>query len=261
MQLSRRPMRLELSQSLEDYVKAGDETTAELFAAGSPYRKNIDNMHAYFISTLFAGDTELRPVPSFLALNSLMLWLSSVRMTMTGHAAATYPLFRVALESPCYALVTQRDETKEAIWIQRDSSPEAAKRCRLAMTGAAKDAADIVNADQPGSGNIVVEGYQTAIDWGAHPNAKSIFHHMTAGEHADERFWSLSLSTLGAHDSREVRRTLIASLEFGFAIGSVLLRAIENATQEQADALGKLHDDKESLAASWFVTAPQRASR
>ena len=247
-------MRLELTRTLDEYLKAGDETTADLFAPASPFRLAAENMYAYFIHSLFAGDVGLKPIPAFLAVNAFMLWLASVRMAATGHAVATYPLFRVALESACYSLVTQRDVAREAIWRDRDDSLAATKRCREAMTSAAKDAAKIMNAEQPGCGDLVADAYQMAIDWGAHPNAKSIFRYIQPKVENDGAFSHFSLNTLGGPESGEVRRTLIAALEYGFVISSVLLRAIENAKQSQADALGGLHEEKERLSAAWFAT-------
>lgn len=248
-------MRFENTRSLGDYLEGGNETAKALFEPGSPYRHAIQGMYDYFIGDLFAGDIQLCPTSAFLAVNAFMLWLASVRMAATGHAVATYPLFRVALESACYSLVIQRDATKEKIWRERDDSPSAAKRCREAMTGAAKDACKIMNADQEESGDIVSEAYQTAIDWGAHPNAKSIFHYLQPNSANDDKFWHLKLNVLGDHESGEVRRTLIASLEYGFVIGTILLRARGNATQQQADALGLLHQEKEELAAAWFSSS------
>jgi hypothetical protein len=246
-------MRFEHNKSLDAYIAAGDETTKALLNPASPYRHAVEGLYDYFTGVLFAGDIELNPVPAFLAVNAFMLWLASVRMAATGHAAATYPLFRVALESACYSLVTQRDQAKEAVWRDRDDGPEAAKRCREALTGAAKEAARIMNAEQAKSGDIVSAGYQSAIDWGAHPNAKSIFRYLEPQADTDDKFWRLTITSLAGPENTEVRRTLIASLEFGVTIGLVLLRTIGNATQEKADALSKLHDEKERLAASWFI--------
>lgn len=253
-------MRFELAQSLEDYFRAGSETSEVLLKSGTDFRNAVDAVYSYFTNSLFAGELELKGISAFLAVNSFMLWLASVRIAVTGHAVATYPLFRVALESACYSLVTQRDAEKEAIWRDRDNDANAAKRCRDAMMGAVKEAAKLMNADQSGSGDIVIDGYQNSIDFGAHPNAKSIFLHLRSEENVDDAYSRLSLISLGSSASIEVRRTLIAALEYAFVIGTVLLRAIPRATQDQAHALANLHAEKERLVAAWFETEQSSAT-
>jgi hypothetical protein len=244
-------MRFEHKLTFQDYLQAGDETAAVLLDAESPYRRAVNNAYDYFVGSLLVGDANLRPIPGFLAVNAFMLWMSSVRMAATGHAVATYPLFRVALESACYALLTQHDERKEEIWRDRDQDETTRKRCREALTGALKEAAKYLNEKQQGSGDAVLQSYELAIDYGAHPNSKSIFRNVRVQEDTDTDFWHVHLATIDGPESSRARQALVASLEYATVIGTVLLRTLPNVTQAQADALGALHNEKENLVTLW----------
>lgn len=245
-------MKFDFDQSLDDYLQGANETAALLLASNHAYRRAVDEAYTFFVRDLFFGESSMRPTAAFLAANAFMLWLASVRVAATGHAVAAYPLFRVALESACYGFITQYDDAKEEIWRNRDDDEEAAKRCRKALTSAVKDAADIMNQRQPGIGDGVYEGYQHAIDFGAHPNARSIFSHVRFPEsHEENGDVRASLSTLGQPTHLEVRRALLASLEYAFLIGTVIVHALPEATQDQADSLKKILAAQEKLIASW----------
>lgn len=245
-------MKFDFDQSLDDYLQGATATAEVLLAPKHAYRRAVEDAYAYFVRDLLAGESSMRPTAAFLAANAFMLWLASIRVAATGHAVAAYPLFRVALESACYGFITQYDDAKEEIWRNRDDDEEAAKRCRKALTSAVKDAADIMNQRQPGIGDGVYEGYQHAIDFGAHPNARSIFSHVRFPEGREENGdVRASLSTLGQPTHLEVRRALLASLEYAFLIGTVILHALPEATQDQADGLRKIQTAQEQLIGSW----------
>jgi hypothetical protein len=245
-------MKFDFNQPFDGYLSSTDQIAAGLLAPASPFRNVVDRIYVFFTEELLAGDLSLRPVAALLAGNAFMLWLASVRTAVTGHAAAAYPLFRVALESACYCFLTQRDEAIAAVWRDRDTNSEAAKRCRKVMMSAVSEVAAMLNAQQTGLGNDIARAYQAAIDFGAHPNAKSIYHHLYISPPDDEREYDeLHLIGLNAPDSLAVRRTLIASIDYAIAIGIVLLHAVPEADQGHADALGQLNMLSDQLMRSW----------
>jgi hypothetical protein len=50
--------------------------------------------------------------------------------------------------------------------------------CRKHLSSAVNDAARSINAQQAGSGDWIYDIYQSAIDFGAHPNPRSILLHL-----------------------------------------------------------------------------------
>lgn len=186
--------------------------------------------------------------------HSYMMLLSGLRMTLTGHAAATFPLYRAALEAACYAYLMSTDKTFEIVWVARNKSATTAKACRAKFASAVSNTARAINTIQPGSGDLIADAYHAAIDFGAHPNPRSIFLHMQKPEDAGQ-FWKVSLTGLHASDGYEVTRSLVASLDFGLAIAVVLFRALKDPSQEVADALNELIELKERVVADLNATS------
>lgn len=247
-------MKFEMSLSLRDYIRNGSETTETLLGEPGELVDAIERTYAFFANVLWSGDPDLRPTPAFLSLNAFMLWISGVRMAMTGHAAATYPLFRTALESACYAYAMVRDPSLDAIWLGRHSDEAAYKQCRKAFQSAVRDTAARLNVAQPNSGDMVLEVYEAAIDFGAHPNARSVLHHLNFGVDDDSGFQRLSLIGLHAADSFELQRSLMACLDYGLATAIVLARSLGNSSEAVERGLFALNETKERLTETLFET-------
>lgn len=124
-----------------DYVATGDEITTQWLKSGSPLLEAIEQIHGFFPQSLWKGDVELTPHQAMLSMNAFMLYMSAVRVSLSGHVAATFPLFRTALESACYAYVIGEDRSLETVWVDRHRGDEQRKLCRRKLSTAVSDAA------------------------------------------------------------------------------------------------------------------------
>ncbi len=115
-------MKFKLEHSFRDYIGSGDQTANELLESGSPLVAAMEEFYAFFRDDLWADDQEISPNQAFLSTNAFMIYLSAVRVAMTGHEAAIFPLFRTALESACYAFLMSKDESLQEIWSNRHQS-------------------------------------------------------------------------------------------------------------------------------------------
>ncbi len=107
-----------------------------------------------------------------------MLLNAGIRIALTGHAAAIFPTLYTALESACYAYRMIEDEKLEKMWADRHQNAEKRASVENTFTSAVNDAARSINAQQAGSGAWIYDIYQPAIDFGAHPNPRSILLHL-----------------------------------------------------------------------------------
>jgi hypothetical protein len=251
-------MRVQIDQDWRSYVRAGEETTAELLEDNPQILVVFDEFDVFFRERFWEESAGLSPQATLLALHSYMMLLGGLRMALTGHAAATYPLYRTALESACYAYLMATDDTYERAWINRHKNKDAARVCRAKFRAAVDDTASAVNKVQPGSGDVVTEAYQAAIDYGAHPNPRSIFPHMHGPEDIGQ-YWKVGLTGLHAAGAPEVSRSLVAALEYGLIVAIVLLRARKDPKQEIADAVSRLHRLKEGVVADMTGSMPKRS--
>jgi hypothetical protein len=243
------PVRVETERSIDDYIRAGDENTRELLEANSSLVRALRVYDQFFAKTLWADPAGLRPLASVVALNAHMLWLAAVRLAMTGHAAAVYPVQRTALESACYAFLMMKAPRLEDVWAQRERNREARRACRKAFGSAVDAVARRFNADSPGSGDWILDAYEAAIDFGAHPNARSVLMHVSFGTEEGGNFERLSLA--GLHDSKGVEtvRALMAGLDYGLAIALILANSLPSMSPTLSSKLDELRRLKREIEA------------
>lgn len=254
----------QIDSKLVDYVATGDEITTQWLKSGSPLLEAIEQIHDFFPQTLWKGDVELTPHQAMLSMNAFMLYMSAVRVSLSGHVAATFPLFRTALESACYAYVMGEDRSLETVWGDRHRGDEQRKLCRRKLSTAVSDAAKLIEATQPSPGVAawINEAYDSAIDFGAHPNPKSIFRNVEEPQDAGDH-WLVPLIGLHSSESSEGSLSLMACLDYGLVIAVVLSHCVGGERPGVAEELHRLNDLKNDLEARLFVRrsdAPVRAS-
>jgi hypothetical protein len=244
-------MHFQIKNSLDDYVAFGNENTAAFLTSDNEMVSALREFHDFFPRSLWVGDVQMTPPQGFLSMNAYMLYSSAIRMSLTGHVAATFPLFRTALESACYAYLMGEDSALEGIWMNRHDSPEAEKACRAKFTSAVKLAAAAIERGgnaEAGTEKWINDCYQAAIDFGAHPNPRSVIRHIE--EPVDEgNEWLVSLTGIYNHDSAEAHTNLMACMDYGLVVALVLLHAQRNSasTSEAAAELRRLNELKNTL--------------
>lgn len=137
---------------------------------------------------------EDQPIPSgLLNVNCRILFLSAVRIAMSGHVAPLHPLLRASLESAYYAQAIAIDPSLGSIWMRGARDKESRKARHQAFSGKILDQvgerlkSELIDADK-----LIRDLYQRHIDNGAHPNASGIFFGMEIGETQDQ--WLLNIS-------------------------------------------------------------------
>lgn len=137
--------------TLEDYISRGDKNTEGLLKVEHPFMPLARAYYRFFSEQLWADSEPLPTSQVFLSVNAFTTWTAALRMALTGHEAATYPLLRTALESACYALVIARRPDMAAIWSARHEGDAQRKACRRAFGSAVADAAAATRDIRPGA--------------------------------------------------------------------------------------------------------------
>jgi hypothetical protein len=232
----------------EQYFKASDEVEKASLLEDAEGLRGLRVVHDYIADLLQRHGDAVGPLAVFLEFNSFMLLLAGMRTAISGHAAAIFPVLRTALESASYAYLMIDDQSLETIWSNRHRDKASLKACRKAFTSAVSMVAKKLNAIQADSGTYIEEIYEASIDFGAHPNTRSIFGHVNTEE--DDEIVQVRLVGVYAHDAFEARRAVLACWDFGIAIAIILTRANGDLTQELADRLDDLNVKKEAYASS-----------
>lgn len=92
--------------------------------------------------------------------------------SMAGQVPETFVLLRSCLEYSGYALLIKHKPDLEMVWLRRHSGGDALSKIRAAFK--ASNAKNAIKLIYPGLGDWYSDLYESAIDFGAHPNPKGI---------------------------------------------------------------------------------------
>lgn len=211
--------------SLSGYLSATLKVATEHAETPPQLMFMVRQMDEIFHQEIFGQEFEANPTVGLLAMNAYVTLLSAIRQALSGHVVSTFPIARAALESACYALLA-RDETKADIWTDRHTSDVALEACRRTFT--AQKAADDLRTISPQMAEYVMAHYEASIDFGAHPNRKSVIDHLEDTGPAGEGLHGFELTGVYGSNSWQVNHALLACVEIGQAIAFLIAAAAEN---------------------------------
>lgn len=201
---------------LHDYLSATTRV-AESHAKEAPQLMYlVHQMDQIFQQEIFAHEFDGDAIAGLLIVNAYTMLLSSIREALSGHVVATFPISRTALESACYAFLIACDGTRADVWFNRHDSEEAHKNSRDVFT-----VAKAVKALRPVCATMAeyVEAlYAASIDFGAHPNRKTVINHLENSGPAGNDMHGFSLTGVYGHNSWHVNLALLVCVEMGQAI-------------------------------------------
>jgi hypothetical protein len=192
---------------LRAFLKAANETEAdclEQYPALIDYIDKIDDLFRKLIAVEIQGDI----FTATLFLNAHASFLAAARLAVSGQAPPTFMTLRGALESALYGLVASQNDENKDVWLNRAKNLHRSRKLYTA-----RNALKILEID-PGLQAAAAEAYELAIEFGAHPNARSVIAHLRLDE-ANRR---LTLAYLQSVPSAEGMRTIIACIETGLVI-------------------------------------------
>lgn len=201
--------------SLKSYIEATNEVAQDHAANPPQLMSLIEDMDVILQREFFAGDIDVNPFVAVLMMNSYTLLLGAVRQALSGHVVTVFPVVRAALESACYAYLMSQDEARVDMWLHRHRSEEDKKTCRKIFTVA--NAVSALGISCPQMADYISANYEAAIDFGAHPNPRSVTGHLAAGD-VDDTYYGVTLTAVYDHDHWLVNRELLVCVETGQAI-------------------------------------------
>jgi len=159
-------------------------------------------------------------------MNSHASFRAAVHLTLTGQLPSVFMALRGALESAMYANLIVVDPKSQDIWLDRHKSLETRNRCKNEFTAKACFRA-LADAQHKDFSNGVRDQYEAAIDFGAHPNSKSIMNsvrlsQLEGGDHA------LELAYVHGWRSTELKQCVVACAEIGTSIAFIGLICLPN---------------------------------
>ncbi|WP_374328489.1 hypothetical protein [Azonexus sp.] len=243
-------VRIVIEGGIDSYIAAANETTSKLLDSSAPIVVALREYDTYFREGLWQ-EHQLTAVPLVLCMNAYQLFLAGSRMALSGHCAAVFPLLRTALESAAYASLMTHDPDLQEIWCRRHQGEKEKKACRKAFTF--EKAIAPLKERAPDIHALAALGYEGAIDYGAHPNIKGIFGHVSIGEQPADRFIAVSHTSLYGASHIETIRGLCACLDFGLAIIAIIALSSPVISDTMLAELDHLNEAKNVATESYTL--------
>ncbi|CAG9168170.1 hypothetical protein [Cupriavidus pinatubonensis] len=233
--------------ALRDYIAAAIDTERDVLKNPPHAFTLADEIDSVFVRVLNAV-SDKHPMPRLLCMQTHLLFKAAMRVAISGHYAAMFPIARSCLEAACYAYRMIQDESLCDIWANRHLGETELATCRKKFGNAVKDAAKDVEKRAPTVGGWIEDLYQGSIDFGAHPNRHSVFRSVSIDESGD--YVSINLAAVYEADSFMVKWAMLAAVETGLGALCVVTLALRGAEDKDIwEAIQTLNDSKNELAA------------
>lgn len=244
-------MRAVIDKNIDHYLEFADDRTRAFLAAPPDAYILMKEVDALMRDLFSSGVLNASPIGSFLNLNAYYQLMSAVRVAISGHVSAVFPLVRAALESACYAHFIGDNQERQMVWLHRDRTVPEGKAFRRMFGSAIKQTTDSLKAVDQDLANYVAALYEGSITFGAHPNSYSVMRHLQPGE-CDETHWKVELVCMYAETSQEVRAALVACTEYGLGIAALAMAAMaaEPLLNPWKLRWNQLHERKDAVAAA-----------
>ncbi|MDZ4374370.1 MAG: hypothetical protein U1C74_23510 [Phenylobacterium sp.] len=229
-------------------MAAADETTHALLSSDDELVAAIWAFDDYCRERLWAN-ADVDAVALVLMMNAYQMYLAGVRTALGGHTTAVFPQLRTALESAAYGGLIVAQPELAGTWTSRHQSDAARKACRDHFTFA--KAIKPLKARAPSIHDLSNDAYDNAIDFGAHPNIKGVFGHVTVDEDRPDGFYGVNHTSLYGPGHIETVRGLCACLDFGLAIISIIALSLPMPDDQIAEDLQRLSDAKNAATAPY----------
>ena len=242
-------------EPFDNYFIAARDVELELLDKGSPLMFGLRRYHEFFVDQVISEKNPLSPVQGLLAMDASMVYLCAIRVGMSGHGAAMFPLLRTALEATCYAFLIGDSEELQETWIKRNSTVEALESSKRAFRSAVKDAAKRIQEKSwvaPNTEAWISQAYDEAIDFGAHPNPKGVWPYVRISKNQADGYDRVSLGGIYESNSFETARCLMACLDFGLLIALILICCGAEPSEDAIAGLNEMNELKEELTKELF---------
>lgn len=159
------------------------------------------------------------PAIGLLGMNAHASYLAALSTALRGQSPPTFMVIRGCIESAAYAFLIGDQQSDGDVWFRREQDPHAVK-ARFTVNRAAQK---LMLVD-PNLSELLRSTYEWAIEFGAHPNKRSILDHLREGDpHPDGH--QFSLTYIHGSDSLAVLRCIAACIENGCVATALLSHA------------------------------------
>ncbi|TAH66012.1 MAG: hypothetical protein EWM45_13080 [Rhodopseudomonas palustris] len=209
---------MSVSIGIRSYLDAASSTERDSLEEHSSLVDVIERMDGLF-RRLVAGRwrSDAHPICGFLGMNAHANFLAASTAAFRGQSPATFMLLRGSLESALYAFLISLCRDDGEAWMARAQDPVRAKALFSANRGIQK-----LKLRDQNLAAMAKETYEWMIDFGGHPNPRSIVDHVRVAEQESNGDVSMSLIYINSAESLAVVRAIAACIENGCMVLAIL---------------------------------------
>lgn len=211
------------NQSLRYFLDLARDAAAEAASGLKDALEYLERVDRLFMDFIPSGGALRPPTAGVLILNAHAAFRAGVGLALSGQMLPVFMCLRGALESALYANAMVADRALEDIWMQRDRNQEARRRCRKVFA-IDKVIGHLATAHDRTFADSVMEAYQSTIDFGAHPNSRSVLRSVHVEDFPSGEK-GLTYTYLHGAQSGQVAQALVACAEIGILVFFVALIA------------------------------------
>jgi len=140
-----------------------------------PHFELLQKANEIFLDTFaqIPGNTLVSEIAAMLFGRTFGCFLGAVRLSSSGQLAETWILLRACIENSLYAFYIFGDPKRAAIWVDRHKDKASMDECKRTFK-VGKIWIELEKRSKA-TAKEAKRLYNEAIDWGAHPNERSVF--------------------------------------------------------------------------------------
>lgn len=207
------------------FIRVANEACSEAvqkLAQPLSFLAGVDLLYMDFLKA--AGG--IRPATaSILLMNAHASFRAGVRLALSGQLLPVFMTLRGSIESALYAHALVVNPELQTVWLMRDKDDDSRRMCRQAFS-AAKVFQCLERADEKDFADRLRYVYDSTIDFGAHPNSRSLVSSIRV-EQSDDGSHAMDFAYIHGVGSFELRQSVVACGEIGLAVFFVALLCFE----------------------------------
>ena len=198
------------ADELTAFIEAAHQNQYATFFRKRPATAKLVAIDAEFAKVTKSWVNPASEIVALLFVRCHGAFRTAAGLAMAGQAAETYVQCRAMLEYGAYAVHIERDPPLGMVWLDRHQGATQLAAQRAAFSHS-RVAASVTAANRH-AGQRFEELYQRTIDFGGHPNARSVTGNMKMIEEADRR---VMLAVLQHGDGPELDMALKSVAQCG----------------------------------------------
>ena len=158
---------------LSEFIETARHNTIATFINLRPIYDHLATIHSIYQVIVENSHKTADWFALFFLLRSNAAFLGSLRFALSGQIAETYPVLRTCIEASLYGLHCVRNPDAQGVWLRRNEGDKERGKCKNEFS--VGNVMTTLHRESPKTHDRIKLLYERTIDYGGHPNEKSIF--------------------------------------------------------------------------------------